>query len=661
MRRLAAALLATAVAACNPGGSGELASPDPARRAAAVERLSDPRDARQLAALLAAQQDVHPGVRAAAARALGARGGARALEALASMLSDPDPEVVGAAARALATIRADAPPGDAAAAAQLSEAAGRALAQAYGRADQRSRVEIAQAMRALGAPLRDAVDAEARQTWEQAMRAWRGASPAGRAGAAEELARSGRAEAVRMLVPVLEAPDGDPRVQAAVARGLGASGDRTVQEPLAEALGSRHAVVAEAAAWALGNLADVQAADALANASTSGPARVARAAVAALDALPPAPGVAVALCEVALRAREPDVAESAAAGAAGRGADCPERPLLQRIGRGGTDAVAGLAALGALRLPLERLRPPAEKAVALLGSSGESRVRVAAARALGSAPFPPAVPALQKRLSAIQERAARAKTPAGAAAPLADSGDAEELAEVAVALARLAPAASGPLSTRLAEAADARLRAAGARSLSAARQPGAAEALARLSADPDLDVRTAAYAGLGSLGDTGIAPLEAALRARGDDAGEGHAIVDALGETRDASVLRVLAPLLPGPLGTAAARAIGRIGSLAGVAPLVAALQVSGTPARLEVVEALAVLGSADAGEALSLELLSDRPPVRAASARALGKLRYEPAAGRLEALRSDYFAEVRRAALEALARLPGRAPSRKP
>ena len=76
--------------------------------------------------------------------------------------------------------------------------------------------------------------------------------------------------------------------------------------------------------------------------------------------------------------------------------------------------------------------------------------------------------------------------------------------------------------------------------------------------------------------------------------------------------------------------------------------------------EALDALGSPEAGEALSDELLGDRASVRAAAARALGRIRHEPAARRLDALRSDYDADVRRAAREALSRLPVRAP-RKP
>ncbi len=74
---------------------------------------------------------------------------------------------------------------------------------------------------------------------------------------------------------------------------------------------------------------------------------------------------------------------------------------------------------------------------------------------------------------------------------------------------------------------------------------------------------------------------------------------------------------------------------------------------RLEMVEALAQIGGASAAAALARELTSDRPQLRAAAARALAQVRYEPASGRLEALRSDYYGRVRRAAVEALAKLP--------
>ena len=639
MKPFAAAVLASALLACRPGGRTDLSSPDPARRAAAVARLSDPRDASELAALLVAQQDPHPRVRAAAAAALGARGGTRSLEALSSMLSDPDPGVVSAAAHALATLRPGGSATDARLAAEVNERAGRALAQAYGRSDSRTRVAIASALRELGTSLRDAVETEARQLWEQNTRELRAGSPAARAGAAEELGRSGRADAVRILSELLEDGETDPQLAAAAARGLGSSGDRGAVEPLEAALSGRHASIAEASAWALGRIGDTQATGSLADLGTRAPSRLGSSAVAALDAFPPAPAVGVSLCEIALRAPDPTVAGAAAAAAHGRAADCPERPLAQRIGHGGSEAIAGLAALGALQLPPDRLKAPAERAVTLLSSSPDASVRAAAARALGSAPFPAAVPALQRRLAALRP------------------SDVVELAEVAVALARLAPEQSGPLTARLAADTDPRLRVAAAQALSAARQPGAAAALALLSTDQDPEVRRAAYRGLGPLGGPGVAPLAAALHARSGDPEEVETIVAALGATGDPSALPLIAPLLSGALAPAAAAAIGRLGLPAGVPVLLAALDSGGANGRLEIVEALSSLGSPEAGEALSAELLSDRPPVRAAAARALGRIRHEPASARLEALRSDYDAEVRRASREALARLPVRLP----
>ena len=77
---------------------------------------------------------------------------------------------------------------------------------------------------------------------------------------------------------------------------------------------------------------------------------------------------------------------------------------------------------------------------------------------------------------------------------------------------------------------------------------------------------------------------------------------------------------------------------------------------------ALAQLGnSAGAAVALTRELTSERPQVRAAAALALAQLRYEPASSRLEALRSDYYGRVRRAAVDALAKLPAGVPRAHP
>ena len=157
----------------------------------------------------------------------------------------------------------------------MNERAGRALAQAYGRADSRTRLAIASALHALGTSLREAVEVEARQLWEQNARELRGGSATARAGAAEELGRSGRAEAVRLLVELLEDEASDPLLAAAAARGLGMSGDRTAVEPLEAALFGRPASVSEAAAWALGRIGDPQAAGSLADLGSRAPSRLA--------------------------------------------------------------------------------------------------------------------------------------------------------------------------------------------------------------------------------------------------------------------------------------------------------------------------------------------------------------------------------------------------
>jgi HEAT repeat protein len=628
-----------------------------------VQRLGESRNTEDLAALLVAQQDPQPDVRRAAARAYAMRGGSSAQEGLAAMLGDPDPEVVAAAARALGVIRPEGAGTDAREAAELQRRAGVALAEAYGRADAKGRSDIANALQSLGGSLRDAVDAEAHWLWERNTRELGSRSAPGRAGAAEELGRSGRTEAARILLPLIDL-DGDPVLQAASVRGLGWAGDASAVEPLAGALRSRWAEVAEGAAWALGNIGAPTGADALAEVGVSAPARVALATVAGLEALPPAPEVGVALCELAVRSADPTVAARAAAGARTRDADCPEKVLVQRIARGGTEAVSALAAFGSLGLRGERLKAPGERAVTLFQTTTDPRIRAAAARALGTAPYPAALPALQKRAGALLDRAvgprgepAAAGTARRAATP---PFDVEELADVAVALARLAPDAAGPLALGLAGDPDPRLRAASARALGLARTPVTAGPLLTLAKDDDAAVRRAAIEELGALGAPGVPALAAALAARPPDDEESAAFARAFGATGDAGAIPHLGAMLGGPGAPAAASAIGRLGLPGGVAPLLASLAAYRSAGRVEVIEALEVLGAPEAGEPLSRELTSDRPEVRAAAARALGRLRHEAAAPRLEALRADYYAAVRRAAVEALARLPTRAPARR-
>ena len=701
-RRAAAVLLAGAMACSRGGGVPEdFRSTVPERRAAAVAGLAGSRDDADLAVLLVAQEDSSPLVRKAVAGALTARGGARSIEGLARLLADPDPEVVAAAARGMGTISHASPSSDARAAAALQRQAAQALAAAYGTADGKGRAEIAAAMAALGASLRDAVEAEARLLWERDARTLASGSPAERAGAAEELGRSGRAEAVKRLVPLVKASGVDSRIAAAAARGLGWTGDRSVREALEEALIDGDAALAESAAAALAALGDPGAADALASAGAVGPPRIAAAAVGALEALPRAPEVGVALCEIAVRSPEPPVAERAARAARGREADCPERPLTSRIARRGADAAAALAAMGSLGLPPDRLKGPAERALALLQPGSDAALRSAAARALGLAHHTPAVPALQKRLESLRERVAEGRqrwvagalpvvpapgfekgTPSpeeialrtlpeaarDAAAPSAarwtpgtDAADAEEIAAVLVALARLGANGAARQALGLATDPDPCIRAGAIEALGVAGGEEAVALLAAALSDPHAAVRRAAAEALGRRGATAAAPLAAALARSGEGDAEGRlALVRALGDTGSPEAVAPLASLLAGPEAGAAAAALGRLGTREAVRPLLDLLQRRQALGRVEALESLAQVATAEAGPAIAGELTSDRPEVRTAAAQALGRLRHAGASAGLEALRGDYYADVRRAAVEALARLPSRGPARR-
>ncbi|HTP52006.1 MAG TPA: HEAT repeat domain-containing protein [Anaeromyxobacteraceae bacterium] len=701
MRRASLAAAALALAACGGGGARrDLESADPERRAAAVSRLGLARDDGDLAVLLVAQQDPSPLVRKAAAGAFTTRGGSRAIEGLSRLLLDADPEVVAVAARGLGAISSASPGADARATAGLQQQAAQALAAAYGRADSGGRAEIAMALAAVGASLREAIEAEARQFWERNTRSLAGKSGSERAGAAEEIGRSGRAEAVKLLLPLADSKARDSRLAAAAARGLGWAGDRSGRERLEDALLQGDASLAEAAAAALAALGDPAAAEALAEAGATGPSRVALACVNALLALPRAPEVGVALCEITVRTLDPQVAALAGRGARAAGGDCPERPLATRIGRRGNDALAALAALGALGLPPDRLEAPADRALALLQAPGDGAVRAAAARALGLAGYARAVPVLERRAQALQERIGEARQP-WVSGPLAsgpapgfekgppaaeevalrpppdrgkgdgaiatprwvdplDPGDAEEMAAVAVALARLKADKAPALAAGLLADPDGRIRAGAAEAVGLCGDEAARARMASLVADPSPGVRRAAVAALGRQGAKGVPALARALAVADPDPEEWReAVAYALGETGAAEAVPPLSTLLEGAAAPSAGAALGRLGTREAAVPLLSLLERRQAVGRAEAIEALALCATPEAGKALQAELTSDRPSVRVAAARAVGRLHFEPASAWLEALRADYYADVRRAAVEALARLPSRGPGR--
>ncbi len=615
-----------------------------------------------MAVLLVAQRDPSALVRREAAKAFAARGGASSAGALGPLLSDSDSEVVRVAAAGLAAIPND-------------PRAREVLLAAYAGAAPEGRAVIAAALARIGTSLRQAVEIEARTLWGRNIAALESGRGEVRAGAAEEIGASARTDAVQRLLPLVD-PNRQPdaALLVAAARGLGEAGDGAAR-PHLEALLTERAEVAEAAVAALGRLGDPGAVDALAAAASGGSARFASAAVEALSALPQATNVGVALCELAVQTIDPAVAARAAHQARLREAECPPKLFVGRLGRG-QDAAA-LAALSELGPSGDAAKMAGERVLALLeGGRLDVALRPAAARTLGRLGWTGAGAAILKRAGALHQRIADARlrplpetSPPERIGRLA-SADIEELGALLAAAGRLRAEGAPALLAPLAADPSPLIRAGALEGLAFAAPEDALAPLSPGLADPDPGVRMAAASGMSRLGVRAVAPLaEAAKLARTGEPQWRIELATALGDTGAAEAIPALAGLLNGPSAPAAAAAISRIGSPAGARPLLDLVAGASATARVEAIDALAQLAAPEAGPAVAVpeagpvitaQLTSDRAEVRAAAARALGRLRYEGASERLEALRSDYYGRVRRAAVEALAKLPSGAQGRR-
>ncbi|MGC3998296.1 MAG: HEAT repeat domain-containing protein [Anaeromyxobacter sp.] len=261
------------------------------------------------------------------------------------------------------------------------------------------------------------------------------------------------------------------------------------------------------------------------------------------------------------------------------------------------------------------------------------------------------------RVAAVVSRPAGPRAGGSAAEPAVGpfvppgGPDADEVGALAEAAGALRIGEAGPWLAPLVTDPAPAIRAGALAGLALLGGEGVAERLAPALANPDRAVRTAAAHGLSRLGPRGVPALAAAAARSADDPEWLVALARALGGTAAPEAVPALTALLDGPAAAPAAAALGHLGAPA--APLVAALGRAGPGAQVEIIDALAQLGAAEAAAPLTDQLCADRPDVRAAAARALGKLRYEGASARLEALRSDYYGRVRRAAVEALSKLP--------
>ena len=214
-----ALLLFTGGAACNSSRDEELAalsSPEGPARAQAIAELGKKGDEENLGDIMAHVGDPDVLVRSSVASVLGNYDVRKAADALGELAADPAEPVQVLAARSLAR--------------QKNPRAHSYLLLAYRRDGSAVRAAVVEGLEKSGGSAADAVRGEAKATWEQLSSALTKGGAAERVGAAEELGRSGRPEAVERLVPYLGA---DSRALAqAAALGLGESGLPQAREPL---------------------------------------------------------------------------------------------------------------------------------------------------------------------------------------------------------------------------------------------------------------------------------------------------------------------------------------------------------------------------------------------------------------------------------------------
>jgi HEAT repeat protein len=647
----------------------------PEVRAGALTNLAEQGREEDLHLFFKGARDSSALVRRAAAVGLGNSGDGRAVDALGELLADGDVDIQTAAAAGLARFNNDK--------------ARAYLLNAYGRQDAPARAAIAAALGP--AALAEAVRYEARLLWERNLKALEMGGPAERVGAAEELGRSGRGDAVERLLPLLG--DDSVLLAAGAARGLRAAGDRRAVASLVGIIKEDYPVLREACAEALGTLGDPTAIPALLKMGQEG-GPIAVAAVHALGQLSGAAEARQALCQLAAEGGIEVASLSARLSRKAQG--CPSKDLLSRLSRGTAEALPALAAL-------EELGGAAgvDKVAALLDSP---ELRVAAAEALGGLDASAVAPKLLKLLDAEAQRLGGARQkwvagplphrygegfetdrahagheqervkkfndmmakvdalnearsqalgsrpaiaePHGPQELVDDLPDADDLFLIALAptVGKLRAAGALPVLEKLSQDERAAIRAAACKGLGLMGEPAALAIAGKCLLDPAPAVILAAAEGLQSAGEPAVAVLLEGLNRRSERA----PIIRALGELKARpAVARLTALLSEGGLEAAeAAEALGRIGDPSAAAPLAEILKARATPVRREAILALGSLGERSVAEVVRQSIFSERPEIRAAAARCLGRLGVRDPA--LEALRFDYYAEVRRAAEEA-------------
>lgn len=689
--RCLALAAATLLAACSSGRDkllADLQSSRPEERALAVKKLADLGNADDVVLFSQAAKDPVSIVRAEAMTALGKAQDPRVVDLLGEGLSDSDELVQVRAAAALAS--------------QKTDKARAYMAVQYARRGRPTRQAIVAGLKASNLPgaMATVVAAEAKGIWERNLKALEEGSPPERAGAAEELGRSGRPDAVNRLVALLR----DKQVQVAVGalRGLGHARDPRAAASIVPLLAENDPELRSVACEVLGTLGDAAALPRLREVALERSV-ASLLATRALAALPRSVEADAALCEVV---GSGSAAEALAAGRAmQRRGGCPLEPLLPRLAQPGQQAQALLA--------LASLGPAAKDAAARvvpLLTSADGALRRLAAEALIALGNRDAAPAVAKAFEAelkqldtlradwvgraLPQKYAPGFDPAAPPDPddplmLARSRHGELMRKVqALEQARAADAGrvvvtTPPPSEVVDDASEEQLRglAVLVRALGALGAEGAAEKIAPFAQESSASVRLAALLAAAALGgpslelaraglldsDRGVMGAVAqALAQRGPD---GKLLVVQVAAARTGERVRLLEevegglpPEAAAPLqailadgGLESGRAallLAELGAKDAVPAMLKALDDLSNVARVDLLRALATLGDPRAVTPVARDLYHDSPEVRAAAAAALASLGAGDDLDALDALKGDYDRRVREAAEAALARL---------
>ncbi|MGV3624427.1 MAG: HEAT repeat domain-containing protein [Archangium sp.] len=692
-RRALIAVVAVSIAGCSGGRDKNLAdlqSPRPEVRALAVKRLSEKSEAEDVSLFSQAARDPVSIVRAEAMTALGKTQDSRVVDLLGEALADPDEQVQQRAAAALASFKTDK--------------ARSYLTLQYSRRGRSTRTAIVQALKGTNIPgaMASVVVAEASAIWDRNIKVLNDGTLPERVGAAEELGRSGRADAVNRLVPLLK--DKHVALAAAAARGLGAAGDPRAVPALTELLDENYPELREAACEALGRLRDPAPLSKLvAVAQEKSPVSVF--AARAIVSLPRSPEVDKALCDLMLTANDAEVLSTGRE--LRRRGGCPVEPILEKLKSPATANQALLAIVA--------LAPAGEVAVKvtpLITASDEvtRRLAIEALAELGDAS---AAPALQKawdaEMKTLEPRRMdwiTAQLPSQyadgydpAAEPktndpyvVVKSRTNDLLSRVqALDAQRAKDQGKTLLEARVprevlddASEEEVKTLAALLRAMGRLKLEGTAERAKLFTGETSPVLRGASFAALAFLGEdakAGLFDTERSVQgttaqALVDSGPAGQLVVlktmtELVGDrSRLLEPLRAIVPPADGagPLeqlvkeggveaGTAA-RLLGEMGAKSAVPMLLSLLDDPEAPARREVLLALGRLGDAKAVDPIARDLYSDSAEVRSAACRALAALKAPAQSEAIDALKGDYDRRVRESAEAALAVLsPGTPP----